>query len=218
MYTTKKAVKRALLWWCALHDVPVEEVVVFGSSALLFHDLVDLCNDIDIELPQVTIDRLLPLAVVSPIEETTLSRATYLGYEIEHIDQCTDKPWVLMDGLKICALTRLRDDYRMFNRSKDRIKRQRIESAIFERARTTFIEETSRLGDMGEGLKLELLRDGDGDIIVSVLPAEHRFSDQSIEFCAPGNGGGSSPHTFLALQGLMAAMELDKIERPQIRG
>ena len=78
-----------------------------------------------------------------------------------------------------------------------------------------FVREVSRLGDMGQGLKLELLRDGDGDIIVSALPANHRFTDQAVEFCVPGSGGGTSPRTFKALQDLMTAIELDRIERPQ---
>jgi hypothetical protein len=73
----------------------------------------------------------------------------------------------------------------------------------------------SRQGDMGEGLKLQLLRDGDGDIIVCILPANHKFSDAALEFCVPGTGGGRSPRTFEALQALMKAMELDARERPE---
>lgn len=77
------------------------------------------------------------------------------------------------------------------------------------------LEVVSRQGDMGEGLKLQLLKDGDGDIIVSILPANHRFSDAALEFCVPGSGGGTSPRTFEALQALMKAMELDELNRPQ---
>lgn len=71
----------------------------------------------------------------------------------------------------------------------------------------------SAVGDMGQGLKLELMCDGDGDITVSILPINHRFSDAAVEFCVPGTGGGRSPRTFAALQNLMRAMVADAKER-----
>lgn len=130
MYTSKKSIQNALQDWCAVHAVPFEEVVIFGSAALLFHELVDLCNDIDIELPQPTIDRLLPDGIVTPIEGTSFFKVSYIGHDIEHIDQTTHKPWADIDGLKICTLDRLLDDYQMFNRPKDRVKIHRIRAAL----------------------------------------------------------------------------------------
>lgn len=76
------------------------------------------------------------------------------------------------------------------------------------------VEPVARKGDMGEGLKLQLLRDGDGDIIVSVLPDKHKFGDMALEFCVPGTGGGKSPETFAALQALMRGMEEDERKDP----
>ncbi|WJJ55016.1 hypothetical protein [Xanthomonas phage RTH11] len=77
-------------------------------------------------------------------------------------------------------------------------------------------EKVSRQGDMGEGLKLEILREEDGDLIVSIMGVHDRFSpDHAIQFCVPGTGGGSSRHTFKALQDLRVAMALDEQERKQ---
>lgn len=113
-----------------MYAVPFEEVVIFGSAALLFHELVDLCNDIDIELPQPTIDRLLPLGVRTPITDTRFMRVSYAGHDIDHIDCTTGKPWVEIDGWKICTIERLHSDYQMFNRPEDRIKIHRIRAAL----------------------------------------------------------------------------------------
>lgn len=74
---------------------------------------------------------------------------------------------------------------------------------------------TTAQDDMGEHRKLQLLRDGDGDIIVSVLPVNHRFTEMAAEFCVPGHGGGRSHHTFNAMLALMQAMELDTLKREQ---
>jgi hypothetical protein len=70
-------------------------------------------------------------------------------------------------------------------------------------------EVASAVGDMGQGLQLQLLRDGDGDIIVSVMPTGHQYTETAVEFCVPGSGGGRGRHTFTALQNLMRAMEAD---------
>ena len=71
-------------------------------------------------------------------------------------------------------------------------------------------QETERVGDMGEGLKLQLFREDDGDIIVSVLPEKHKFSmNGGVQFCTAGSGGGRSEHTHAALVQLMVAMEKD---------
>ena len=64
----------------------------------------------------------------------------------------------------------------------------------------------TRQDDMGSG-KLRLLRDDDGDIIVSLVLPGHGFLD--VEFCVPGTGGGKSPRTWRALGELLRAMEMD---------
>lgn len=77
-------------------------------------------------------------------------------------------------------------------------------------------QKVSRQGDMGEGLKLEILREADGDLIVSIMGVHDKFSpDHAIQFCVPGTGGGTSRHTFKALQDLRVAMALDEQERKQ---
>lgn len=72
----------------------------------------------------------------------------------------------------------------------------------------------ARLGDMGEGTKLQLRREDDGDIIVCVMPAAHRIPDMEIQFCTPGAGGGSSPRTWAALVELFRAMQADAELQP----
>lgn len=79
-----------------------------------------------------------------------------------------------------------------------------------------FLKSTSRQGDMGEGLKLEVLREDDGDLIVSIMGVHDRFSPtHAIQFCVPGTGGGTSPKTWRALLDLQAAMYDDNLGRPQ---
>jgi hypothetical protein len=52
--------------------------------------------------------------------------------------------------------------------------------------------EVEVIGDMGEGLKLQLLVEDDGDVIVSVLPVDHKFTRQAVQFCT-ATGGGKDP-------------------------
>lgn len=72
-------------------------------------------------------------------------------------------------------------------------------------------EKVERIGDMGEGLKLRLYKQNDGDIIVSVTPVNERFGD-GVEFCSSGT---QSRRTWRALVALFSAMEADEAERPQ---
>lgn len=79
-----------------------------------------------------------------------------------------------------------------------------------------FHDKASRQGDMGEGLKLEILREADGDVIVSIMGVHEKFSaDRAIQFCVPSSGGGTSPKTWRALLDLQAAMVDDNAGRPQ---
>lgn len=66
----------------------------------------------------------------------------------------------------------------------------------------------SRIGDMGEGLKLQLHIEEDGDIIVCIMPKDHRIPHETAElqFCA---SGGKSPKTLMALHKLYHAMQED---------
>ena len=70
----------------------------------------------------------------------------------------------------------------------------------------------ARLGDMGHGTKLKLLKEPDGDISISVMPEGHLVTQHRIEFC---NSGGKSHHTLKALHNLFEAMQKDSEERPE---
>ncbi len=70
--------------------------------------------------------------------------------------------------------------------------------------------------DMSSSGKLRLHQQGDGDVIVAIIPdpEEERRGRNSVEFCAIGCGGGRSPKTLAALRNLITAMEEDNKERP----
>lgn len=70
----------------------------------------------------------------------------------------------------------------------------------------------ARRCDMNGGHKLQLLRDGDGDIHVCVMPQDHRHTFESVEFC---NSGSQSHRTYRALLLLEEAMRLDEQDWPQ---
>ena len=74
----------------------------------------------------------------------------------------------------------------------------------------------TRREDMSARGYLKVLQQDDGDIIVAVYPEEDGLiqAGGSVEFCAPGAGGGRSTHTLAALRALMVAMEKDNQERP----
>ena len=71
----------------------------------------------------------------------------------------------------------------------------------------------ARLEDMSPTGHLRLTLDGDNDICVEVFDPRHECFC-SVEFCAPGSGGGKSSHTRKALIEVMAAMERDNAESP----
>ena len=73
-------------------------------------------------------------------------------------------------------------------------------------------DQVSRVGDMGEPYKLQLTREDDGDIIVSILPIGHKWSDVAVQFCCGPGGGTQSHRTGLALSKLFEAMQADMAE------
>ncbi|MTJ93897.1 MAG: hypothetical protein F8N36_13720 [Desulfovibrio sp.] len=71
-----------------------------------------------------------------------------------------------------------------------------------------------RTEDMGTVKRLKVIRDNEGDVVVSIvtgrgmpLHEEATESDAAVEFC---NSGGRSPRTFRALLALLNAMEEDE--------
>lgn len=76
-----------------------------------------------------------------------------------------------------------------------------------------------RTEDMGTERRLKVTRDGDGDVIISIvtgrgLPLHDRSLNlaATVEFCRPG--AGVSPRTHAALLDLIAAMTEDERARP----
>jgi hypothetical protein len=71
--------------------------------------------------------------------------------------------------------------------------------------------------DMTPRGRLRLVFQGDGDVIVAIVPdpdEEKRYNGSSVEFCSVGGGGGRSRHTIEALRALGEAMERDNRESP----
>lgn len=63
---------------------------------------------------------------------------------------------------------------------------------------------------------LRVIREDDGDIIVSVIDdvEDSPGFAGSVQFCVPMIGGGKSTHTMEALRALMIAMARDNKETP----
>jgi hypothetical protein len=66
-----------------------------------------------------------------------------------------------------------------------------------------------RSGDMGQGTKLQLMKDNEGDVHISVMKIGHKMSMTPVEFC---NSGSKSHRTTRALHALFEAMEQDEKE------
>jgi hypothetical protein len=77
-----------------------------------------------------------------------------------------------------------------------------------------------RCGDMGPAgdHQLTVLLQDDGDVVVQVVGTGFgsRVASASVEFCAPGAGGGRSARTRMALIGLMCAIEADNEQSPAV--
>jgi len=78
-----------------------------------------------------------------------------------------------------------------------------------------------RTEDMGTAKRLRVIREDEGDVIVSVVTGRglpvltSSDGDQidgkaEVQFCTPFSGGGHSPKTWAALIALMKAMEEDE--------
>lgn len=70
----------------------------------------------------------------------------------------------------------------------------------------------ARIEDMSPNGRLEIFRQDDGDICLSIVNKEG--DSASIEFCVPGAGGGKSPETLQALSDLGIAMLKDNQNDP----
>lgn len=73
-----------------------------------------------------------------------------------------------------------------------------------------------RMDDMHNDGVLRVMIDNDGDVCVFVGASGQggEWESGSIEFCAPGSGGGRSPRTREALIALMVAIEADNAAAP----
>ena len=72
-----------------------------------------------------------------------------------------------------------------------------------------------RFEDMSPTGRLEVLRQCDGDVIVSVITGDGEMAH--VEFTSPISGGGNSERTWKALVALYEAMKADNDDRPQTR-
>jgi hypothetical protein len=70
----------------------------------------------------------------------------------------------------------------------------------------------ARKEDMSQNGHIRLLRQEDGDICVSIIDNDGNMA--SVEFCTPMRGGGASPQTLAALDGLALAIQEDNQATP----
>lgn len=78
-------------------------------------------------------------------------------------------------------------------------------------------EMAERYEDMSPDGRLRLHLQEDGDVLVCICKPDVTLGESPyhfVEFCAPGAGGGQSPHTRKALLDLMAAIQKDNEENP----
>jgi len=73
-------------------------------------------------------------------------------------------------------------------------------------------EHLRRWEDMGQG-RLQLFREEDGDMIVTVIDPEGQSS--TVQFCTYGSGGGQSPKVLKALYTLASAILEENQSAPQ---
>lgn len=81
-----------------------------------------------------------------------------------------------------------------------------------ELARTGAHMPVAQKEDMSPNGRLQLYKEVDGDIIVTVIGDKGEMA--SIQFCVPGIGGGKSGRTLAALNALALAMLDDNREQP----
>jgi hypothetical protein len=109
--------------WCEIHHIPLTDVVLMGSSALLFHGLIDVCNDIDLILPkQYAVSEWDFLAdSVTTVAAKIDLRIAWCGFE---------RAVVNIDGLQVTSLPQLLHDYEQNIRAKDLTKLITLRSAL----------------------------------------------------------------------------------------
>lgn len=80
------------------------------------------------------------------------------------------------------------------------------------------VKDVARMGEMAPAgdSHMRLLIEDDGDVCVSIYEADGPGAARiaGIQFCAPGAGGGQSPHTRRALLDLIRAMAQDNADLP----
>lgn len=89
--------------------------------------------------------------------------------------------------------------------------------AVFDRLPwPRWIDHAERTGDMDPEYAIELIREVDGDVIISIVRDSegHPRHCGSVQFCTSGQGGGQSPNVHRALCDLMVAIEADSKARP----
>lgn len=72
--------------------------------------------------------------------------------------------------------------------------------------------DVGRIGDMSPSAHLRIGLDSDNDVYASIWDER---GGATIEFCTPGQGGGKSSRTRMALLAVMVAMEADNAADPR---
>lgn len=125
MLTSEAQVVAFTRRWCEQYDVKPEDVTILGSAALLFHGLVQSCDDVDLEVPEQYADQL---ADRIPVERRI---GPFNGVDVWIAHGKLDRPVVITKTFKVASLQRLLDIYNVRPRPKDAEKIAAIQNALW---------------------------------------------------------------------------------------
>jgi hypothetical protein len=109
-FRSKKHIRSTLEIWCEINQIPLENVVLIGSGALLFHGLADVSNDIDI---------VLPASYREQYDDLVADIATTVAKIDLRISGKYERTTVEIDGINVSTIPELWYEYRANRRSKD---------------------------------------------------------------------------------------------------
>lgn len=119
--------------WRQEYKVPLDEVVIIGSAAMVFRGISLEVGDIDIELPPSRIAILKEGANKTPLKGTNFTSLTFDNYNVELLDVNLGREYEMIGLLKVATLDQLRKDYAGWGRPKDLEKIKMIETFYSKR-------------------------------------------------------------------------------------
>lgn len=114
--------------WRREYNVPLDEVVIIGSAAMVLHGIDLEVGDIDVEVPPSRIAALKDAAIKTPLKGTNFTSLTFHKYNVELLDVNLGREYKMIGLFKVATLAQLRSDYTRWGRPKDFEKIKMIET------------------------------------------------------------------------------------------